>query len=236
MIEHLSILMENFPGAANQTRCFNHILNLGAKSILRQFDVPKNANPEDLDVDDAMKALTDLAQELELEPINLDNDESADKAEDGNGNNEEMDDNCDGLLDEEADELAETFVPIWLMLAKVGGFRTQLYYLILIFVQLCTLTNAIKNSSTILLPQWNATLEVLGLNVHIMPCDVSTCWNSTFDMLDFAINYCTALDAMTSNRDLSLRKYELEDNEWAIAEHLCDMLKVRQGNVLSLFE
>jgi hypothetical protein len=34
MIEHLSTLVENFPGAANQTRCFTHILNLVAKSIL----------------------------------------------------------------------------------------------------------------------------------------------------------------------------------------------------------
>ena len=132
--------------------------------------------------------------------------------------------------------MTETFVPIQLMLAKVGRFRTQLYYLILIFVQLRALANAIKNSSTILLPQWNAKLEELGLNVCIMPRDVSTRWNSTFNMLDFAINYRTALDAMTSNRDLSLRKYELEDNEWAIAEHLRDMLKVCQGNFLSLFE
>ena len=92
----------------------------------------KNVNPEDLDVNDAMKALTDLAWELELEPINLDNDESADKAEDGNGNNEEMDDDRDGLLDEEAAELAETFVPIWLMLAKVGRFRTQLYHIVML--------------------------------------------------------------------------------------------------------
>jgi hypothetical protein len=235
MVQHLSMLVEGFPGASNQTRCFNHILNLSAKSILRQFDAPKkakvnNRNPEDLDVDDAMKALTDLAQELELEPVELDDDESGDEI--GHGNDKGMGDDRDGLSDEEVAELETTLVPIRLMLAKVKPFQTQLYYLILIFLQLRTLANAIKNSSTILLPQWNAKLEELGLNVRIMPRDVSTRWNSTFDMLNFAIDYRTALDAMTSNRDLNLRKYELEDDEWAIAEHLRDTLKVSHGNVL----
>ena len=61
----------------------------------------------------------------------------------------------------------------------------------------------------------------------MMPRDVATRWNSTFDMLDFAIDYRLAIDAVTSNRDLSLRKYELADNEWAIATNLHDTLKVR---------
>ena len=67
MIEHLSTLVENFPGAANQTRCFTHILNLVAKSILRQFEVRKKTNDDPDDTDDATKALAALAQELELD-------------------------------------------------------------------------------------------------------------------------------------------------------------------------
>ena len=59
----------------------------------------------------------------------------------------------------------------------------------------------------------------------MMPRDVSTRWNSTFDMLDFAIDYRAAIDAITSSRDLNLRKYELADNEWAIAVNLRDTLK-----------
>jgi hypothetical protein len=91
--------------------------------------------------------------------------------------------------------------------------------------QLRTLANAIKNSSTIILPQWLAKLEELGLKVRMMPRDVSTRWNSTFDMLDFALDYRVPIDEITSNRDLNLRKYELQDDEWVIAEALRDSLK-----------
>ncbi|KAF8964442.1 hypothetical protein BDZ97DRAFT_1624243, partial [Flammula alnicola] len=38
MIDHLATLLAEFPGSANQTRCFTHILNLVAKCIMRQFD------------------------------------------------------------------------------------------------------------------------------------------------------------------------------------------------------
>ena len=41
MIEELTNLLDNFPGPANQTRCFTHVLNLVVKSILWQFDLPK---------------------------------------------------------------------------------------------------------------------------------------------------------------------------------------------------
>ena len=44
-----------------------------------------------------------------------------------------------------------------------------------------------------------------------MPCNISTCWNSTFDMLYFAIKYHTTIDSLTSNHELNLRKCELED-------------------------
>ncbi|KAF9537612.1 hypothetical protein CPC08DRAFT_613930, partial [Agrocybe pediades] len=38
MIEEMSTLLDHFPGAPNQTRCFTHILNLVAKTIIKQFD------------------------------------------------------------------------------------------------------------------------------------------------------------------------------------------------------
>jgi hypothetical protein len=60
-----------------------------------------------------------------------------------------------------------------------------------------------------------------------MPRDVSTRWNSTFDMLQFALDHRVPIDEITSIRELNLRKYELQDDEWAVAETLHDTLKAR---------
>jgi hypothetical protein len=59
----------------------------------------------------------------------------------------------------------------------------------------------------------------------MMPRDVSTRWNSTYDMLNFALEYRVPIDAITSDRELNLHKYELEDDEWEVAQNLCDTLK-----------
>jgi len=48
----------------------------------------------------------------------------------------------------------------------------------------------------------------------MMPQDVSTWWNSTFNMLEFAIQYHMAIDAMTAVREFNLHKYELASIEW----------------------
>jgi hypothetical protein len=45
-------------------------------------------------------------------------------------------------------------------------------------------------------------------------------------MLSFAIKYRTAIDAMTADKSLKLRKYELETEEWTIAEDLVTVLLV----------
>ena len=59
-----------------------------------------------------------------------------------------------------------------------------------------------------------------------MPCEVSTWWNSTFDMLAFALQYRVAVDDIAGNKAANLRQYELSDEEWRIAEQLHDTLKV----------
>ncbi|KAG1887418.1 uncharacterized protein F5891DRAFT_967254, partial [Suillus fuscotomentosus] len=81
------------------------------------------------------------------------------------------------------------------------------------------------HSTTIVLPVWHKILEDLQVPITLMPCNVSTCWNSTFDMLDYAIEHQEAVDIVTQRRDLGLRKFELNDEEWAIAKQLRGVLK-----------
>ena len=66
----------------------------------------------------------------------------------------------------------------------------------------------------------------MKLAEHKMPCDVSTRWNSTFDMLDFALQYRAAIDDLTSNKTAGLCQYEISDEEWCIADQLHNALKV----------
>ncbi|KAF8153395.1 hypothetical protein B0H34DRAFT_629342, partial [Crassisporium funariophilum] len=90
-----------------------------------------------------------------------------------------------GMSEEELASLEESVKPIRLVLTKLRG-----------------VSFAIKNSSTIALPQWYKVLESLSLKPRMMPRDVSTRWNSTFDMLEFALEYRAALNTMTGDRDM----------------------------------
>lgn len=64
----------------------------------------------------------------------------------------------------------------------------------------------------------------------MMPRDVKTRWNSTFDMLDFAVEHTTALDMITADRDMKLRQYELSEDDWDMARQLRNVLKVCTSN------
>ena len=112
MIEELANLLDNFPGTANQTRCFTHILNLVVKSILSQFDLLKaKANIAD--------EILKLADGLELEE-----EISAKEGEEGE---EGEDDNVEGWVDEkeemsekQLEELEAHVESIRLLLIKVS--------------------------------------------------------------------------------------------------------------------
>jgi hypothetical protein len=120
MIEELANLLDDFPGAANQTRCFLHILNLVVKSIIKQFDLPK-ATADGI-LDEATRDLLALAGDLALEE-----EQTRDV-----GKDDEDDDNEEGWIDErelmsewERDELDESVQPVRLLLIKVSRFATS---------------------------------------------------------------------------------------------------------------
>ena len=59
-----------------------------------------------------------------------------------------------------------------------------------------------------------------------MPRDVSIQWNSTYDMLKFAMFYREPIDKITDEHAMKLHDYELKDHKWKIVEELQDCLKV----------
>ncbi|KAJ7576299.1 hypothetical protein C8J56DRAFT_759954, partial [Mycena floridula] len=87
------------------------------------------------------------------------------------------------------------------------------------------LSFTIIHSSTKLLPLWRTKCSELNMLVRLIPRDVATRWNSTFDILSFAVEYSPVIDAMTVLRDSPLRKYELSLAEWRIARDLVKVLK-----------
>ncbi len=92
MVEELADLLNNFPGVANRTWCFTHILNLVAKSIIKQFDVLKTQANEVLN--DTAKELAALAVDLDIEDqITYEN-----LSDEGDDNGDE-DNNLDGWTD-----------------------------------------------------------------------------------------------------------------------------------------
>ena len=59
-----------------------------------------------------------------------------------------------------------------------------------------------------------------------MPRDVATRWNSTFDLLEYALKHWKAIDLVTQQRELGLRQFELTDPEWTVVEQLHSVLNV----------
>ena len=60
-----------------------------------------------------------------------------------------------------------------------------------------------------------------------MPRDIRTRWNSTYRMLEFAVDYRKVVDKMTVSKPNGLRRYELSKREWRVAKQLRNVLKVR---------
>jgi hypothetical protein len=60
----------------------------------------------------------------------------------------------------------------------------------------------------------------------MMPRDVSTRWNSTYDMVEFSTEYQAALNIMTADCDMNLHQFELSKKEWGLATELREVLRV----------
>ncbi|KAG6905926.1 hypothetical protein DXG01_016909 [Tephrocybe rancida] len=91
--------------------------------------------------------------------------------------------------------------------------------------QLHRLAFKMINSTTLLLPARKAKLDELELKRRLMPRDIRTRWNSTFDMLTFALEYQEAIQEFTKDCDNKLCDLELSSSKWDLVEELAKTLK-----------
>jgi hypothetical protein len=128
MINELANIIITFPGDENRTRCFNHVIALVAKSLIRQFDVLKGQ--ADAALDEAERELSDLAEGIDIE------DETTRAEWEGTDNEDDESDNTDGWVDEVArlsaadrEELEASVTPVRLVLVKVSVMLGRLFWL-----------------------------------------------------------------------------------------------------------
>lgn len=124
LVSSLEDLVNNFAGPVSQVRCFAHVINLVAKTVLRQFEVGKAGTEAETSDAEAAAILADLAAFVDIDGLE-DDDEGAAGVE---GEWENLDDDMDGWIDERKDlseaeraELRECVLPVKLALAKVCG-------------------------------------------------------------------------------------------------------------------
>jgi hypothetical protein len=192
----------------NRVRCFNHTMQLSANDLIAPFNAGMTPNPTLEEVKDASDG--DVPSDHEENEEDEDEDEDED---DSSVVNE--DDANDGI--NEMDELSvvdrETLMrntrAVWASVSKLHN-----------------LAFAIINSTTKALPAWKRCCKKLKKKVLLIPRDVTTRWNSTYDMLSFSLRYRPSIDAITADKTTKLRQYELDDGDWSIAEDLVAILKV----------
>ena len=123
MIAELAKILPNF-SEVGHTRCFLHIVNLVAKSVIRQFDVQKKQDDEHLD--EAEQDLRNLAGDVDLENEQAEEIMEQCQASGEINAGDESDDNVEGWIDEmmlllpsEREWVEADIRPVKLVLVKV---------------------------------------------------------------------------------------------------------------------
>ncbi|GLB40081.1 hypothetical protein LshimejAT787_0705910 [Lyophyllum shimeji] len=198
----------------NRARCFLHIIKLTVKALLRQFDPTKKEDQTDVDLSTEELELLSLEEGIEEEELATAREADDDKTPEDDELGDWVDE-VEALTAEERANLHLEILPVRRVLVKLRKLAFKIIH-----------------STTILLPAWKSCLAKLKLSIRIMPRDVRTRWNSTYDMLSFAIEYKDVIVALTSDAKNDLWKFELSVAEWEIAMKLASTLKALKDATL----
>lgn len=115
MAEVLDQILPSFDGMNARGRCFDHIVNLCAKSVLKPFDIEKKKVGEAVSA--AEEAVQALLEDVDLYSAGLDLPAGEDMDEDDDA--EGFIDEREEMDEEERENLEESIAPVKLVLTKV---------------------------------------------------------------------------------------------------------------------
>jgi hypothetical protein len=121
MINIMGEELVDFPGQANRTPCFDHILNLAAKTVTKLFDLPKTKVGHTRSAEE--QELMDLAGDIDMEETyiqQLEGDEANPDDVEGWIDEESF------LSEEEVASLNEAILPVRQVLVKVRSADNSL--------------------------------------------------------------------------------------------------------------
>ncbi|KAG6809581.1 hypothetical protein H0H92_015686, partial [Tricholoma furcatifolium] len=191
----------------NRCQCFLHVCNLVEKSLLRHFNPPEKKGDGAEEAALFAMEVEAAAEEIMMVSQVLGGDDDDDAPDEDNDENIWVEKDAE-LTEEERAELNDAIRPVRLVLVKLRRLAFKMI-----------------NSTMKLLPAWKAKLEELGLNKRLMPRNVRTRWNSTYNMLTFALEYQEAITEFTKDRGNNVRNLELSSSEWDIVTELAKTLK-----------
>ena len=132
MVEALATIMSHFSGEANRARCLAHIVNLVAKRILRQFDIPRKEKNNKKDLHDDILDTAD--KKIAVDEDEDDNEEVFYKEEREMDDGDNEDDEDGERLQRDADIMEEVMEgEIDGVVRKVKPVRQGLFKVSLVF-------------------------------------------------------------------------------------------------------
>ncbi|KAE9385640.1 hypothetical protein BT96DRAFT_840447, partial [Gymnopus androsaceus JB14] len=93
-------------------------------------------------------------------------------------------------------------------------------------VKCCRISFKIINSPAVLLPRWRETMASTEFKDRVLPCDIATRWNSTYNMLCAFIEMKTVIVQFLDCASNGLVDYTLSEEEWEAANDITKALKV----------
>ena len=146
MVEALATIMSHFSGEANHAQCLAHIVNILAKIILRQFNIPKKKNKNKKDLPEDRMAVDeddDDQEEINEEMLYKEEWEMDDGDDEDDEDSERLQRDADimeEVMEGEIDGVVRKVKPVRQALFKVSPIFFFFYIFVFFSIQIASLS------------------------------------------------------------------------------------------------